>query len=65
MKPLEQRVSALEAAESCRRVTAGQVLLAPHGLLTAEQQAQSAAARAAGSTVFIIKLVEAVRNGDA
>ena len=39
MKPLDQRLSALEAAESYRGATAGLVLLAPHGLLTTEQQA--------------------------
>lgn len=65
MKPLEQRVSMLEAAQGCGGASARLVLLAPHGELTAEQQAQAAAARAAGREVFVIELVGMVRNGNA
>ena len=65
MKPLEQRVSTLEAAQGCGGAMARLVLLAPHGELTAEQQAQAAAARAAGREVCIIELRGVVRDGNA
>lgn len=64
MKPLEQRVSTLEAAQFWG-ASAHLVLLAPRGELTAEQQAQAAAARAAGREVLVIELVGMVRDGNA
>jgi hypothetical protein len=65
MKPLEQRVSTLEAAEGYRGTTGRLVLLAPHGELTAEQRTQAAGARAAGRDVYIIELRGLVRDGNA
>ena len=65
MKPLEQRVSTLEAAKGCRGTTGRLVLLAPHGELTAEQRIQAAAARAAGREVCIIELRGVLRDGNA
>ena len=65
MKPLEQRVSMLEAAQGCGGTTARLVLLAPHGELTEEQQVRAAAARAAGREVFVIELVGVATDGNA
>jgi len=65
MKPLEQRVSTLEAARGCRGGTARLVLLAPRGELTAEQQAEAAAARAAGRVVLVIELHGVAPRGNA
>ena len=65
MKPLEQRVSMLEAAQGCAGTAARLVLVAPHGELTAEQEAQATAARAAGREVFAIALVGVVTDGNA
>lgn len=65
MKPLEQRVSTLEAATGWQGKTSRVVLLAHRGLLTAEQQAQAAAARAAGREVFVIKLLARGHDGNA
>ena len=64
MKPLEQRVSTLEAAAGYRGTTGRLVLLAPHGKLTAEQRTLAAAARTAGREVFIIELRGLVRDGN-
>lgn len=65
MKPLEQRVSMLEAAQGCGGTTARQVLLALHGELTTVQQAQAAAARAAGRGVFVNELMGVATDGNA
>ena len=65
MPRLEQRVGMLEAAQGCRGASPRLVLLAPHGELTAEQQAQAAAARAKGRPVFVIELRAVVRDGNA
>lgn len=64
MKPLEQRVSMLEAAQGCRGTTGRLVLLAPRRELTAEQHAQAAAPRAAGREVFVIELVGLATDGN-
>ena len=64
MKPLEQRVSTLQAAKGCQGTTGRLVLLAPHGELTAEQCAQATAARAAGLEVGIIELRGVLRDGN-
>lgn len=65
MKPLEQRLTTLEAAQGFRATTGRLVLLAPHGKLTAEQRAQAGAARAAGREVCIIELRANGRDGNA
>lgn len=66
MKPLEQRVSTLEAARGSRGETSRLVLLAPRGELTPVQRDQAAAARAAGRAVLLIELLAAVaREGNA
>ena len=57
MPSLEARIAALEGCQGCGGASARLVLLAPRGELTAEQQAQAAAARAAGRPVFLIVLV--------
>lgn len=60
--PIKRRIAALES----KTLTARLVLLAPRGELTAEQQAQAAAARAAGREVLVIELLAAAaREGNA
>lgn len=50
--PIERRIAALESKTGAARL----VLLAPHGNLTAEQQAQAEAARRTGREVLTVTI---------
>lgn len=57
MRSLERRIADLESADRARRGLDKLVLIAPHGSLTAEQQAQAEAATREGREPFIIAIV--------
>jgi len=65
MSRLEQRLEALEVAQSIRTTQTRLVLLAPDGRLSEADQARADAERAAGRRVLQIDLVGVTPDGNA